>query len=740
LIVVVLAASRGNAGSFSVDRFDDAVDAAPGDGSCAAVDGGCALRAAVMEANALGGNDEIHLPIGTFRLTLGSGPSDESRGDLDLAASVSLVGAGRRETVIEAASGERVLELHAGSSILSALTLRGGTAAGNGGGLMVQAAASLTCTLLLVRDNRATGGGGGVAVAAGGHVECTNTIIAANLSGGDGGGVWSAGDVTLTDSRVTRNRSLGGGGGLAGSGAGSALTLPRSAVDRNVAAAGGGVAVVAGSLSVLNSTLSSNRSAGDGGGVHLSAAASAEIISATVAGNLAAAAGGGVWLSADSALAVGNLILADNSAASGADCSGTLGSSFGHNLVEDLTACTLTGTLTGNLTGQDPGLLPLANYGGPTPTQELASKSSPAWDAGNDSGCLFFDQRLHPRPRGAHCDIGATEFFGLVPVDLAADPTGNGVLDPTFGNNAIAPTLGSLLDSATSANGILFLSGPADDTVNYALVDSTADYGSIDGGFAQSCTSTANCYIVNVAPAAGDGRPVRHWDLAADEALPSPLRALWRVHAGQSFTDAPTSQAFYRSIETLLHNEVTAGCVEGRFCPAGPLSRSQLALLLERSAWGEFPLPFVATGSVFADVPVSDPFAPWIERLAADGVAAGCSGDPDGAGPALPRFCPGAPVRRDQLALFVVRMRMGASFVPPACDAQTLADVSPADAICPWVRAALNLGFLHACAPDPDGAGPLLARYCPANPATRASAAGAFASTFGLELWSLGGS
>jgi hypothetical protein len=97
-------------------------------------------------------------------------------------------------------------------------------------------------------------------------------------------------------------------------------------------------------------------------------------------------------------------------------------------------------------------------------------------------------------------------------------------------------------------------------------------------------------------------------------------------------------------------------------------------------------------------------------------------------------------VRRDQLARFIVRTRMGANYLPPACEVQTLADVPPADASCPWIGAALTFGFLHACAPDPDGAGPLLARYCPANPATRASAAGAFASTFGLELWSLGGS
>jgi len=51
---------------------------------------------------------------------------------------------------------------------------------------------------------------------------------------------------------------------------------------------------------------------------------------------------------------------------------------------------------------------------------------------------------------------------------------------------------------------------------------------------------------------------------------------------------------------------------------------------------------------IFQDVPVSDPFAKWIEKLAADGVTGGCSTNP-------PLYCPTAAVTRGQMAVFLTR-------------------------------------------------------------------------------------
>src|SRR5262245_32787105 len=58
-LVLGLAGSPAAAATFAVDSTVDAVDAAPGDGVCASAGGSCTLRAAIQEANALAGPDEV---------------------------------------------------------------------------------------------------------------------------------------------------------------------------------------------------------------------------------------------------------------------------------------------------------------------------------------------------------------------------------------------------------------------------------------------------------------------------------------------------------------------------------------------------------------------------------------------------------------------------------------------------------------------------------------------------------
>ena len=56
--------------SFTVDATHDAVDASPGDGVCADAGGACTLRAAVMETNALAGEDTILLSQNVYALSV----------------------------------------------------------------------------------------------------------------------------------------------------------------------------------------------------------------------------------------------------------------------------------------------------------------------------------------------------------------------------------------------------------------------------------------------------------------------------------------------------------------------------------------------------------------------------------------------------------------------------------------------------------------------------------------------
>ncbi len=122
-------------------------------------------------------------------------------------------------------------------------------------------------------------------------------------------------------------------------------------------------------------------------------------------------AGGGVAIQESSVFTVHNSILADNYVdLVPNDCSGTA-TSKGHNLIADIDECILTAA-AGDIVGVAALLLPLGDYGGPTPTHQPGF-TSPAVDAGScetvDGDTLSLDQRGVVRPQAGTCDMGAVE-------------------------------------------------------------------------------------------------------------------------------------------------------------------------------------------------------------------------------------------------------------------------------------------------------------------------------------------
>src|SRR5438445_10327441 len=83
------------ADTFTVNSTTDAVDANPGDGTCATAGSVCTLRAAIQEANAHAGDDTIDVPAGTYVLAIPPGGEttaalDASVGDLDITANATV--------------------------------------------------------------------------------------------------------------------------------------------------------------------------------------------------------------------------------------------------------------------------------------------------------------------------------------------------------------------------------------------------------------------------------------------------------------------------------------------------------------------------------------------------------------------------------------------------------------------------------------------------------------------------
>jgi hypothetical protein len=312
---------------------------------------------------------------------------------------------------------------------------------------------------------------------------------------------------------------------------------------------------------------------------------------------------------------------------------------------------------------------------------------------------------------GTADDISLQRFGGLAPTALRVDTTRNSVIEPgeTFD---VRPSWENFNGATlTSLGGVLANPGGPGTP---AIVDGTATYPDIANAAAAEC-SGADCYSMSVSGT----RPVFHWDVSADETItPDALGQArrWRLHVGASFTDVPASGVFYRFIETLLHNAVTAGCGPGLYCPASSTTRQEMAVFVLAAKEGGAFVPPACTASPFPDVPAASPFCPFIAELAQRGVVGGCGGG---------NYCPANPVTRQEMAVFALAT-LDPVFVPPPCTVPPFADVPITSPFCPFIAELASRGVVAGC-----GGG----NYCPASAVLRQEMAVFVSGTFGLALY-----
>jgi hypothetical protein len=187
------------------------------------------------------------------------------------------------------------------------------------------------------------------------------------------------------------------------------------------------------------------------------------------------------------------------------------------------------------------------------------------------------------------------------------------------------------------------------------------------------------------------------------------LKKAWIV----DFLDVPGSQQFYAFVTTLVSNAITVGVGNGLYGVNDPTLRQQMAVFLLKGRHGICYVPPNCTGT-FSDVPCPSTFANWIEALAAEGITGGC-----GAGV----YCPQNPVRRDQMAVFLLKAEHGPSYTPPPCQGD-FPDVPCPSQFANWIEQLAAEGITGGC-----GGG----NYCPNDPNTRGQMAVFLVKTFSLE-------
>jgi IPT/TIG domain/S-layer homology domain len=115
---------------------------------------------------------------------------------------------------------------------------------------------------------------------------------------------------------------------------------------------------------------------------------------------------------------------------------------------------------------------------------------------------------------------------------------------------------------------------------------------------------------------------------------------------------------------------------------------------------------FSAFFADFLDVPQGDIFHASVEALFRSGVTAGC-----GSG----NYCRNGAVTRAQMAVFLLKAKLGAAYAPPPCTGTVFDDVPCTGGnFDPWIEDLAARGITGGCGAND---------YCPGNPVTRAQMA-----------------
>jgi hypothetical protein len=293
-----------------------------------------------------------------------------------------------------------------------------------------------------------------------------------------------------------------------------------------------------------------------------------------------------------------------------------------------------------------------------------------------------------------------------------AEPGENIVIEPNWVSAIIssAPMYAVSSAEATSSAGAgtaVFLNTLA----TYDRTRKTAD-----------CWTGGNCYVLSLKPALDAAHSAataaRHWDLKFTETVdgaPTPGSPA-SLHLGKSFADVPPSYWAYNYIESMLHFGITGGCDPVNYCPGNAVSRAEAAVFLVRAGHPATFDPPACTTAPFLDVPCDYWAARWIAQLKADGVTSGTGGG---------NYSPGNTITRAEMAVFLVREKYGAAYVPPPCKPDFTDVACPGGFAADYISVIKTLGVTTGCTPT---------TFCPGDSIDRAQTAVMITRMFNLVV------
>jgi CSLREA domain-containing protein len=254
--------------TFIVNTTNDTIDVNIGNGTVEDSDGNVSLRAAILEANALPGQQIIQVPAGTIQLTLEGFDDTGFAGDLDILDDLIIESIGGA-VIVDAGGLDRVFQVNSSTVSIDGVSMQNGSTTFAGGFYGFNS--NVTLSNLTVNSNTATGAvnsNGGGLLQEQGILTLDNVTVSDNASDLDGAGIYV---ITAT------------------------LNVANSTISGNAAALnGGGIAIVASTSAIDSTTVSANTSVLDGAGIAIASNSNVSITGSTIDSNVSQRYGGGL--------------------------------------------------------------------------------------------------------------------------------------------------------------------------------------------------------------------------------------------------------------------------------------------------------------------------------------------------------------------------------------------------------------------------------------------------------------